>query len=60
MVYVLKRMCRHQGCAKGASFGMKGKKPELCAQHATEGMVNIRTRVMLNSIGCAHPSECVV
>ena len=37
--------CRTEGCGKRASVGVAGTKPgEYCAQHAPEGMVNVRSK----------------
>lgn len=45
---VYNKRCGYPGCTKGPSYGVAGtKKREFCAQHATEGMVNVCSRRVL-------------
>ena len=37
--------CKHGGCHQWATFGVEGtKKEERCAQHALEGMVDVKRK----------------
>ena len=39
------RMCKTEGCGKQPSYGVTGtKSAQFCAQHATDGMVNVFSR----------------
>ena len=43
MINIRVRMCKHAGCKKSASFGIKT--PKYCKSHAEEGMKNIMARL---------------
>ena len=45
MVIVYNKKCRAERCGKQPSFGVAGtKRAEYCAQHALEGMVDVKGR----------------
>ena len=45
MADVKNRKCRIDGCGKGPLYGVAGTKPlEYCAQHASDGILNVDSR----------------
>ena len=53
-----KALCRAEGCGKQQSFGMADRKTaEYCAQHAPEGMVDVKSR---KSLIDKPPASCCI